>query len=61
MAVPKKKQTTSRRGMRRSHHGLPSNAHVECSNCGEIKRPHHVCKACGHYDGRAVTAESSAA
>jgi len=61
MAVPKKKQTVSRRGMRRSHHGLSANAHVECSNCGEMKRPHHVCKACGHYDGRAVKAESASA
>jgi large subunit ribosomal protein L32 len=61
MAVPKKKSSKSRRNMRRSHHALPANAHVECSNCGEMKRPHHVCKACGHYDGRAVTSESAAA
>ena len=29
-------------------------AHAECSNCGELKRPHHVCSSCGHYDGREV-------
>ncbi|HEY0104514.1 MAG TPA: 50S ribosomal protein L32, partial [Rhizomicrobium sp.] len=28
--------------------------HNECPNCGEQKRPHHVCGACGHYDGREV-------
>jgi large subunit ribosomal protein L32 len=61
MAVPKKKTSKSRRNMRRAHHALPANAHVECSNCGEVKRPHHVCKSCGHYDGRSVTAESTAA
>jgi large subunit ribosomal protein L32 len=56
MAVPKKKVSPSRRGMRRSHHALAKEAHVECSNCGEIKRPHHVCPSCGHYDGREVAA-----
>jgi len=41
--------------MRRSHHRLPASSHVECPNCGEQKRPHHVCGSCGHYDGREVT------
>ena len=54
MAVPKKKTSKSRRNMRRSHHALKAVGSVECSNCGEIKRPHHVCAACGHYDGREV-------
>ena len=56
MAVPKKKTSPSRRGMRRSHHALPSSAHHECANCGELKRPHHVCSHCGYYDGREVVA-----
>jgi large subunit ribosomal protein L32 len=43
-------------GMRRSHHALTKEAHLECSNCGELKRPHHVCSSCGHYDGREVAA-----
>jgi len=54
MAVPKKKKSKSRRDMRRSHDALPASSYVECSNCGELKRPHHVCAACGHYDGREV-------
>lgn len=54
MAVPKKKTSKSRRDMRRSHHALSAGAHAECPNCGELKRPHHVCGACGHYDGREV-------
>jgi large subunit ribosomal protein L32 len=41
--------------MRRSHDALAPNSYHECSNCGELKRPHHVCPACGHYDGREVT------
>ncbi|WP_419729192.1 50S ribosomal protein L32 [Lichenicola sp.] len=54
MAVPKRKTSPSRAGMRRSHQALPVEAHNECSNCGELKRPHHVCGQCGHYDGREV-------
>ena len=55
MAVPKKKVSKSRRNMRRAHHALPGNAYSECPDCGEFKRPHHVCAACGHYDGEEVT------
>ena len=54
MAVPKKKVSPSRRGMRRSHHALRPEARHECSNCGEAKRPHHICPHCGHYDRREV-------
>ncbi|QDH12985.1 50S ribosomal protein L32 [Formicincola oecophyllae] len=54
MAVPKRKTSPSRRGMRRSHQALRVEAHGECGNCGELKRVHHVCSHCGHYDGREV-------
>jgi large subunit ribosomal protein L32 len=40
--------------MRRSHEALRAEAHTECPNCGELKRPHHICSHCGHYDGREV-------
>ncbi len=56
MAVPKKKTSPSRRGMRRAHDALTVKAFNECSNCGELKRPHHVCGHCGYYDGRQVVA-----
>ena len=65
MAVPKRKTTPSRQGMRRSHDGLKAVNSVECSNCGAKKLPHHLCKPCGHYNGRqvmtSVVAESDAA
>jgi large subunit ribosomal protein L32 len=54
MAVPKRKTSPSRRNMRRAHDALTPAAHNECPNCGEQKRPHHVCGKCGHYDGREV-------
>ena len=54
MAVPKRKTSPSRRGMRRSHEALGREPHAECPNCGELKRPHRVCSHCGYYDGREV-------
>lgn len=59
MAVPKKRTSSSRRNMRRSHHTAKSDGHIECKNCGEAKRPHHVCGACGHYDSREVVATTA--
>jgi len=56
MAVPQNKVTRSRRNNRRSHDSLVAGNPAECSNCGELKRPHHVCAACGHYDDREVVA-----
>jgi large subunit ribosomal protein L32 len=61
MAVPKKKVSTSKRNMRRAHDALKSNAYEECSSCGELKRPHHVCEACGQYNKREVVSAENAA
>ena len=55
MAVPKKKVSRSRRDMRRAHDALKPSTYTECPNCGELKRPHHVCAACGYYREREVT------
>lgn len=54
MAVPKRKTSPSRRGMRRAHKGLSTVQVVEDSTTGELKRPHHV-SADGQYKGRKVT------
>ena len=56
MAVPQNRVTRSKRNMRRSHDSLTASTYLECSNCGELKRPHHVCGACGHYGDREVVA-----
>ena len=60
MAVPKNKVSKSKRNMRRAHDSLSANPYVECPNCGELKRPHHVCAHCGYYDGREVVETSGA-
>lgn len=56
MAVQQNKVSKSRRNMRRSHDALVAANPNECPNCGELKRPHHVCGACGLYDDRQVVA-----
>ncbi len=61
MAVPKSKVTKSKRNMRRAHDRLGANTYGECPNCGELKRPHHVCASCGYYDGREVVDTTDAA
>jgi len=54
MAVPQNRVTRGRRNNRRSHDSLVAANPNECTNCGELKRPHHVCSACGHYNDREV-------
>ena len=52
MPVPKFRTSASKRDMRRSHHALKAPGLSICSNCGEVKRPHVVCHACGFYSGK---------
>ena len=54
MAVQQNKVSTSRRNKRRSHDFLRNETIEECLECGEIKRPHHICLACGNYKGMQV-------
>ena len=56
MAVPQNRVTRSKRNMRRAHDALVADNPNECSNCGELKRPHHVCGACGHFGDDEIVA-----
>ena len=35
--------------MRRAHNALTEKTVVSCPNCGEMIKPHRVCKNCGYY------------
>ncbi len=52
MAVPKRKTSPSKRGMRRSADALKAPTYVEDKNSGELRRPHHVDLKTGMYRGR---------
>jgi large subunit ribosomal protein L32 len=54
MAVPKRKTTPSRRGMRRAHDALAKNAYVEDKDSGELRRPHHIDLKSGKYKGKQI-------
>ena len=54
MAVPKKKTSTSKRNMRRSHHALKQINVVIDSKTGEYKLPHHISLKDGYYKGKQV-------
>ncbi|MEM1396852.1 MAG: 50S ribosomal protein L32 [Pseudomonadota bacterium] len=54
MAVPKRKVTPSKRGMRRGHDNISADAYIEDSESGELRRPHHIDLKTGKYRGRQV-------
>jgi large subunit ribosomal protein L32 len=54
MAVPKRKTTPSKRGMRRAHDKLGKNAYVEDTESGELRRPHHIDLKSGRYRGKQI-------
>ncbi len=54
MAVPKKKMSKSRTGMRRAHDALRRPNPATCPQCGATREPHRVCPECGHYRGRQI-------
>lgn len=56
MAVPKRKISPSKRGMRRSTDALKKPTYVENKDSGELHRPHHIDLKSGMYRGRQVTA-----
>ncbi len=56
MAVPKKKMSKPRQGMRRSHDALSAPNLSSCPQCSAPKASHRVCPECGHYRGRQIFA-----
>ncbi len=59
MAVPKKRTSRSVRDMRRAHDFLTASAASgPCPVCGELKRRHQLCPACGAYRGAQIIGTS---
>lgn len=56
MAVPKKRTPSSKKGMRRSHHGRKSIGLSLCPSCKSPALSHKACPTCGMYRGRSVIA-----
>ena len=54
MAVPKRKTTKSRAGMRRSHKNVSEKNIVEDKKSGEYRLSHHLDLKTGFYKGRQV-------
>lgn len=62
MAVPKRRVSKTRRDKRRSSHWkLTLPGLVKCSNCGQPKLAHRMCKACGYYNGKQIVKTAEAA
>lgn len=59
MAVPARRTSKAKKAKRRTHYKLTVPGMSACSNCGELKRSHHVCPACGQYNGKDVNAQEA--
>lgn len=51
MAVPKRRTSKRKKRARNTHKTAPAIAIQACPQCRSMRRPHHVCAACGYYDG----------
>jgi len=54
MAVPKRKTSKSRKGMRRSHRSASFKNIIEDKKSGEFRLPHHVDFKTGMYNGKQI-------
>ncbi|SFH66698.1 50S ribosomal protein L32 [Pisciglobus halotolerans] len=59
MAVPARRTSKAKKARRRTHFKLEVPGMNACPNCGELKKSHHVCSSCGHYDGKEVVSKEA--
>ncbi|GGA17058.1 MULTISPECIES: 50S ribosomal protein L32 [Bacillaceae] len=57
MAVPARRTSKTVKRKRRTHFKLSVPGMVACSNCGEMKLAHRICKSCGQYKGKEVVSK----
>ncbi|WP_081852526.1 50S ribosomal protein L32 [Prevotella sp. 10(H)] len=60
MAHPKRRQSKSRQGKRRTHDKAVAPTLAVCSNCGSWHVFHTVCSECGHYRGKLAIEKGAA-
>jgi len=61
MAVPRNRNSNSRKNLKRAHHAKVPSTASSCKNCGATKRPHVICSSCGTYAGRTIIQKQNAA
>lgn len=49
MPHPKRRQSSHRQGIRRSHLAIKTHAPNHCARCGSPIKTHRVCENCGFY------------
>tara|TARA_E500000178_G_C16945595_1_gene718650 strand:- start:123 stop:296 length:174 start_codon:yes stop_codon:yes gene_type:complete len=54
MAVPKRKTSTSKKKLRRSHHKISPINIVEDKKSGEYRLSHHIDLKSGYYNGKKI-------
>jgi large subunit ribosomal protein L32 len=54
MAVPKRRMSKMKSRKRRTHYKAAMPTVVRCTQCDELKLPHHVCPSCGTYKRRQI-------
>lgn len=54
MAVPKRRQSKSRRDKRRSSKKLKTPQFSICPQCKSVKLPHRICSECGYYGTKEI-------
>lgn len=59
-AVPFRKVSKTRKRMRRAHNAMEMPGVTKCKTCGEVIKPHRVCKKCGSYKGKQVVSVEEA-
>ena len=54
MPVPFRRTSKTRKAKRRTHQKAKMPTTLMCENCGNIIKPHTICKHCGYYKGKEV-------
>ncbi|MDA3792391.1 MAG: 50S ribosomal protein L32 [Elusimicrobia bacterium] len=54
MAVPKRRQSNSRRDKRRHSKKIKDPTLSVCPHCQAVRLPHHLCMECGYYGDKNI-------